>query len=186
MKKRDELINTALQLFYQHGVHAVGINEVLAESGIAKKTLYNYFTSKDALILACVVERDRRFLEWFKSRCKDSNSVPTFIEKVFTALDDWINDRTIELDHFGGCFFINVAAEYSDEQDPIFQQCMQHKLNIKDFFYQQLNLLTTNSKQIDLMLDSLIFLKEGVINCAFVMRDKQAAIKAKNIAINLL
>ncbi|MFT5719613.1 MAG: AcrR family transcriptional regulator [Oleiphilaceae bacterium] len=186
MNKRDELIDSALQLFYQSGIHAVGINEVLAKSGIAKKTLYKYFSSKDALILACVVERDQRYLGWFTSRCQDSNSTTNFIELIFTALDDWVNGRTAELGHFGGCFFINVAAEYSDEQDPIFQQCMQHKLNIKYFLYQQLNLIITDQKQVDLILNALLLLKEGVINCAFVMGDKQAAIKAKNIAHNLL
>ena len=186
MSKRDELINTALQLFYRHGIHAVGINEVLAKSGIAKKTLYNYFSSKDALILACVIERDRRFTEWFTGRCQDSNSITAFIDQVFIALDDWVNGNTIELGYFDGCFFINVAAEYSNKKDPIFQQCMQHKLNLKEFIYRQLKLFIADSKQIDLMLNSLILLKEGVINCAFVMNDKQAAIKAKKIALGLL
>ena len=65
--KRTQLIDTALQLFYLQGIHAIGINEILATSGIAKKTLYNHFASKEALIQACVIERDKRFMHGLRS-----------------------------------------------------------------------------------------------------------------------
>lgn len=186
MSKRDELILTALRLFYRHGVHAVGINEVLAESGIAKKTLYKYFASKDALILACVVKRDQIFTEWFISQCSNASSVQAFIECIFSALDDWINGRAKELGRFSGCFFVNVTAEYSNHNDPIFLECKQHKLNIKRFINLQLKRFLESSSQVDFMLDSLVLLKEGVINGAFVMGDMQSAVKAKNLALKLL
>ena len=41
--KRSELVQTAFRLFYQQGIHATGINQILSESGIAKKTLYQHF-----------------------------------------------------------------------------------------------------------------------------------------------
>lgn len=186
MNKREALIDTALDLFYRLGIHAVGVNEVLAQSGIAKKTLYKYFASKDDLILACVVERDKRYTQWLLKRCQDSDSVVVFIENIFTALDDWINNRVPELGTFGGCFFINTAAEYSDEGCDIYQQCQQHKINIKQIFAEHLNSNIINEKRAELMLDTLILLKEGAINSAFLMRDKQAAIKAKKVALNLL
>ena len=186
MNKRDELIDTALRLFYQFGIHAIGINEILAQSGIAKKTLYHHFSSKDELILACVIERDRRFMNWFTSSCQNQTSITQFIEQVFTALDDWINGRVKDLGCFSGCFFINAAAEYSDQENPIYQQCMQHKNSVREFFNQRLSSITEDKKQVALMQDTLLLLKEGVINCAFVMDDKQAAIKAKKIALNFL
>ena len=43
MDKKEQLVATAFNLFYKYGIHAVGINRVLEESGIAKKTLYNHF-----------------------------------------------------------------------------------------------------------------------------------------------
>ena len=81
--KRTQLIDTALQLFYLQGIHAIGINEILATSGIAKKTLYNHFSSKEALIQACVIERDKRFMQWFELQCSHANSASEFIEKLF-------------------------------------------------------------------------------------------------------
>jgi len=50
--KRNLLITRAFELFYTKGIHAVGINEILQYSGVAKKTLYHHFTSKDELVIA--------------------------------------------------------------------------------------------------------------------------------------
>ena len=63
--KRDHLIDTALGLFSRYGYHAMGIDRILAESGVAKMTLYNHFKSKDELILAVLRRRDERFRNWF-------------------------------------------------------------------------------------------------------------------------
>ena len=52
--KRDRLIDTALELFNRDGYRATGIDKILAESGVAKMTLYNHFGSKDELILAAL------------------------------------------------------------------------------------------------------------------------------------
>ena len=59
--KRDTLVDTALNLFYREGFHAVGIDRILAEAGVAKMTLYNHFRSKDELILSVLRRRDEQF-----------------------------------------------------------------------------------------------------------------------------
>lgn len=184
--KRLQLIDTALQLFYQQGIHAIGINEILSQSGIAKKTLYNHFDSKEALIQACVIERDTRFMQWFTDRCPETSSTPIFVEQVFDALDDWINSRETILGHFGGCFFVNTAAEYGNAESDIYQLCLKHKLNIKQFIENQLSLSVKEPSSVVMLTDLLLQLKEGVINCAYVMEDKQAALKAKGLALSFI
>lgn len=186
MDKRQQLVNAALQLFYLQGIHAVGINEVLAQSGVAKKTLYNHFASKEALIQACIIERDKRFMSWFTNQCNDNSSSSAFIEQVFTALDHWINEKSVELGKFSGCFFVNVAAEYNDNNNEINQLCMQHKVHIQQFFEQQLESLLPNKEQLNSLVNLLLLLKEGSINCAHVMGDKQSALKAKALALSFL
>ena len=51
MDKRTHIILTALSLFYQKGIHSVGINEIISVAGVAKKTMYHHFASKDELLL---------------------------------------------------------------------------------------------------------------------------------------
>ena len=60
--KRDQLINTAQELFYREGYHATGIDRILAESGVAKMTLYKHFRSKDELIQAVLQSREQSVL----------------------------------------------------------------------------------------------------------------------------
>ncbi|MEI8606352.1 TetR/AcrR family transcriptional regulator [Pseudoalteromonas sp. B160] len=74
MDKRTQIINTALSAFYQRGIHAVGINEILKEAGVAKKTLYNHFVSKDELICACLELRDQRFNQWLYEQLENCNT----------------------------------------------------------------------------------------------------------------
>ena len=60
--RRDHLVDTALKLFCERGFHATGIDTILAESGVAKMTLYNHFRSKDELIIAALQKRDEQFM----------------------------------------------------------------------------------------------------------------------------
>ena len=49
---RERILEAADRLFYGQGIRAVGVDTVAAEIGISKRTLYNYFRSKDELIVA--------------------------------------------------------------------------------------------------------------------------------------
>ena len=63
VSRRDHLVDTALKLFCKNGFRATGIDAVLAESGVAKKTLYHHFRSKDELVVAALRQRDAEFLQ---------------------------------------------------------------------------------------------------------------------------
>ena len=58
MKAR--ILETADRLFYLQGIRAIGVDTIAAEIGISKRTLYNHFPSKDALIKAYL---ERRFVQ---------------------------------------------------------------------------------------------------------------------------
>src|ERR1700710_488011 len=56
---KDRILETADRLFYLQGIRAVGVDTIAAEIGISKRTLYNHFPSKDALISAYLERRFR-------------------------------------------------------------------------------------------------------------------------------
>ena len=54
---QERILETADRLFYRHGIRAVGVDTIAAEIGISKRTLYNYYPSKDVLIAAYMSRR---------------------------------------------------------------------------------------------------------------------------------
>ena len=58
---RDRILDTAYELFSQHGTRAVGVDRIIAEAGTAKMTLYRNFASKDELIVAFLAAREERW-----------------------------------------------------------------------------------------------------------------------------
>src|SRR5215471_9661643 len=65
---RERLAAVAADLFYRKGIHAVGVEEIVKEAGVAKISLYRNFASKDDVVVAYLEDRSRKFLrEWDKS-----------------------------------------------------------------------------------------------------------------------
>jgi len=122
-QKRDQLVETALELFSQHGYHATGIDKILEVAGVAKMTMYKHFRSKEELILAALRLRDERwrnrFMRGVEKRAKDPHDR---LLAMFDQLGEWFADPG-----FCGCMFINASAEYADHADPIHAASAEHK-----------------------------------------------------------
>src|SRR5690606_28386252 len=73
---RDRILNTARELFYREGVRGVGVDTVVAQSGVAKTSLYRWFASKDQLIASVIeAEAKARWDGWDRTaaRCADQS-----------------------------------------------------------------------------------------------------------------
>lgn len=121
--RRDHLIDTALELFRRDGFHATGIDRILAESGVAKMTLYKHFRSKDDLILAAVRRGDEQFRNWLTRAVERRGRTPRErLLALFDALEEWFARPD-----FAGCTFINASAEFGAPDDPIHAAAAEHK-----------------------------------------------------------
>jgi AcrR family transcriptional regulator len=178
--KRQLLIDTAMHLFYEQGVHAIGINEVLKVSGVAKKTLYNHFESKDALILAALMQRHDTFMDWLKGVLQGATSDKEVVNNLFNALTQWFSGRVTQLGDFRGCFFINTSAEFSDSASDISVYCQFHKQQVRELISSHL------SGPTETLLDTICIVKEGAITTAYVANDKTAAQKCLPIFRHIL
>lgn len=165
--KRQLLIDKALELFYYNGINSIGINEILKSSGVAKRTLYMNFDSKEALILAALQQRHERFLNWLEGKLSGAESDAVVIKNLFHALANWFQNLEPELGDFRGCFFINTSAEFSDSGCDIARFCHQHKQEVRLLIKKYLHTEST------LLLDSICVLKEGAITTAYMTGDSQ-------------
>ncbi|MDJ0518341.1 MAG: TetR/AcrR family transcriptional regulator [Trichodesmium sp. MO_231.B1] len=111
---RQQILETASQLFYQKGIQNVGINEIIATSGVAKRTLYRHFTSKDELIEAVMKHRAKEWLTWFETAVRDrGNTAKERLLATFDVLREWYASPD-----FRGCPFINAVLEIADASHP--------------------------------------------------------------------
>ena len=82
---RGHLLETALRLFNQNGYHATGIDLIIAESGVAKTTLYRHFETKDDLILAALERRDEHTRDEMRAFVEKRVSEP--VERLLVTFD---------------------------------------------------------------------------------------------------
>lgn len=124
---RERIVETAMRLFYQDGVRAVGIDRIIAESGVAKMSFYRHFPSKADLVCAFLEERHQRWLTWFDDAVQArSRRSGRHLVSVAGALDAWFKDRD-----FRGCAFINTTTEFADSGSRERQIALAHKRNLE-------------------------------------------------------
>lgn len=179
--RRDELIDTALRLFYTHGFTATGIDKILAEAGVAKMTLYNHFRSKDELILAVLNRRDEQFRNWLIEEMERASTDPRErLLAMFDALEQWFLGHAFKGLDFSGCAFVNAAAEFADHDHPAHRASHEHKRRIVDY----LTGLCADAG-VDAphdLAEQLALLKEGAIVTAQVRGKSDSARVAKEMA----
>lgn len=107
----EKILTTASNLFYAHGIHAVGVDRIVAESGITKKTLYDRFGSKEQLVLAYLRRREEQWRMALEIELRaHPNPGPDRVLAVFDAADTWYTGRSLK-----GCSAVNARAEEGPE-----------------------------------------------------------------------
>lgn len=176
--KRDQLVHTAQALFAREGYHATGIDRILAESGVAKMTLYKHFRSKDELILAVLESRQQIALDLLASALQGLSPREALL-RIFDGLHVWIHEQD-----FCGCSFINAAAEFQSREHPIHQQAAAFKQAFAAFFRE--HLLALGVAEVEALTNQLQFLLEGALSMAHLQGPGEQALQAKAAARVLL
>ncbi len=128
---RDRILDTAARLFYRDGYRATGIDRIIAESGVAKMSLYRHFASKNDLIFAYLQRRHDGWMQWFEAGVRARLADRRNLDVLADTLGEWFGTE-----EFRGCAFINMVAETSggDGDDPrLFEQAVSHKASLQDF-----------------------------------------------------
>ncbi len=103
---RDRLLAAADELFYEEGIHTVGIDRVIERAGVAKATLYNVFGSKDELIRAYLTARHVARQERIRNGLARYDTPGERLLGVFDVLGE-----VFAQPGFHGCAFLNASAE---------------------------------------------------------------------------
>jgi len=128
MGTAEKVLSTASRLFYANGVRAVGIEWIVAESGVAKTSLYRHFATKDELVAAFLEREDREFWQQWDGVVAAAPANP---KAELMSLLDWIGKR-VSRDGYRGCPQINVGAEFADPEHPARKIRKRHKIAMLD------------------------------------------------------
>jgi AcrR family transcriptional regulator len=119
---RERILDTAFRLFYAHGVRGVGVDTVVAESGVAKATLYKHFPRKDDLVLAYLERVDQAWFGGLRAAARAAGDDP---REQLVGLFDALTS-VCRRDGYHGCAFINTAAEAPTGTD-VHTRAVEHK-----------------------------------------------------------
>lgn len=119
---RARLIDTATRLFYEEGIHAVGVDRIIDEAAVTRATLYNQFGGKENLVLAYLRNEDEMLRAMFAEAGETVTDPGQLVDAVIEGIA-----ADIRLRHTRGCPFINAAAEYPDADGAVRRLIDEHR-----------------------------------------------------------
>jgi AcrR family transcriptional regulator len=168
---KERILQTADRLFYLEGIRAIGVDTIAAAIGISKRTLYNHFPSKDALIAAYL---ERRFV-----KARPSDKTP--VEQILGTFDSL--ERRFSAKDFRGCPFVNAVAELGKDR-AVKKIAIAFKESRRQWFRDLL--IELDVKEADALATQLQLLVDGSIALDLVRDDPSMARAAKEAARALL
>src|ERR1700760_2809534 len=116
---RERLLDAADELFYEEGIHIVGIDRVIERAGVAKASLYSTFGSKDELVRAYLAGRAEARHQRIARHLARHTAPRDRVLAIFDALDE-----AIQTPGYRGCAFVNASAEGPrDDTTTVHQVC---------------------------------------------------------------
>ncbi|MGZ0199638.1 TetR/AcrR family transcriptional regulator [Streptomyces sp. RM1] len=152
------VVEAAERLFYERGIHAVGVDLIAAEAGVTKKTLYDRFGSKEQLVVEYLARRDERWRELLGSHLEaaEGQTPVAPVLAVFQAARVWAGEYGSR-----GCSMINAHVEIGDPTHPAYPVITGQKRWMLDLFTRLAG--GVDSANADRLAQALMLLHEGAV-----------------------
>jgi AcrR family transcriptional regulator len=168
----ERIMEAADRLFYQKGIRAVGVDAVAAEAGISKRSLYDTFPSKDALVAAYLRQRIQPL---------PASGEPPAVQVL--ALFDQLHARFAKGD-FRGCPFVNAVTELAEDCETARGIALGYKEERRRHIASLL--VHAGAAHPEALAGQITLLFEGAIASMLVHQDPDVAIQAGEAAAVLM
>lgn len=125
---KERILETASRLFYHQGYNSTGINQIIAEAGIAIGSLYKHYQSKNDLLFHYLEQQEIEYFNELNSCLKEEKDP---VQKLLKLVDYRI--KLQENSNCSGCHFIKINAEIGREDKRVEQFITAHKKRQKDY-----------------------------------------------------
>jgi AcrR family transcriptional regulator len=105
-RPRDRILAAATRRFYEEGIHATGVDRVVADAGVAPMTLYRHFAGKDQLVAAALERWSGEWTGWLEAEVERGGDLVGRVAGLWDALEKWF-----VAEGFRGSFVDNAALE---------------------------------------------------------------------------
>ena len=171
---KERLLEAADDLFYNEGIHAVGIDRVIARAGVAKGSLYYSFAGKDDLVREYLVGRHGKWAERINGAIEACADPRERILAVFDALGVLVAEPD-----YRGCAFVNAMAEAAPDSVEA-QAATVFRAWVRGLF---LGLVTdAGVAEPKRLAESLVVLYDGAVATAQMDNAPEAALTARRTA----
>ncbi|UDM60648.1 TetR/AcrR family transcriptional regulator [Pseudoalteromonas piscicida] len=180
----DRLLDAAATLFYNDGITATGIDTIVKRAGVAKKSLYNNFSSKADLVASYLEARHAEWLKLYEARLRDATGPHGRVMAVFLAYEDHA-EHAYERG-FRGCGLLNAAAELP-AGDTGRTVVRGHKEQVEALLAQHVgDMLGDEPQRANQLAHHLAFLLEGAMARAGLEGRSDCLHQARDIATAIL
>lgn len=170
------ILETASDLFYRHGIHAVGVDRIAAESGVTKRTLYDRFGSKDTLVATYLAARHEAWWTRLQERLDQAECSRVLV--VFDAYSD--ESFTTQR----GCAFLNALAEL-EAGDPAHPVVRAHKAAVRRLLVEVVRDEVPGADA-EATADHLFLLLEGAVAHRGIDADGRLSRTARRVAAGIV
>ncbi|MFT0213586.1 TetR/AcrR family transcriptional regulator [Pseudomonas sp. F1_0610] len=127
----------------------MGVDLIRDTAQVSKTSMYRLFGSKSSLIEAVLIKRHAQFVEGL------TNIVVGTTKEKLKRLLDW-HFEWFAQEHFRGCMFMHTLAEFNSSDELITQQALIHKLWLKHFIENSLEIPERNAELLLTFIEGLI------------------------------
>lgn len=157
-EKAQAILTVAHELFYQNGFNATGVDTIMAQAGISKRTLYKYYRSKEELIVAVIERYHQTSFSSLKAAIDQIDGTPQ--QKILAIFD--IEQAVFCNPQFSGCLAAKALSEFSGKSPEIEQRYRAFKVAVEEMIAtlcQQTGVAKPErlARQITVILEGTIF-----------------------------
>lgn len=153
---RDRLLEAAKRLTYSEGP-GIGVDAILKEARVARRSLYEHFGGKDGLLLEVIRQAAIEDAEWIRATLDAGGRDPR--ERLLGIFDAM--DRVVTQPGFRGCRYLGADLGFADADHPIHQETSAYRQRVRVMFENEMAYLGHPSPR--LAAEQLQLLIEGVL-----------------------